>query len=83
MAGYDDEQKFDAAAPDLITVEGLGPRIHCPYLAIGGEDDELTGLETTFALLDDITAPPSLPPRSPRGRPRRVGSRAIAGRRGS
>ena len=60
MAGYDDEQKFDAAAPDLITVEGLRPRIHCPYLAIGGEDDELTALETTFTLLDDITAPKEL-----------------------
>jgi len=24
MAGYDDEHEFDAAAPDLVTVEGLG-----------------------------------------------------------
>lgn len=60
MAGYDDEHEFDAAAADLITVEGLGKLIHCPYLAIGGEDDELTALETTFALLDDISAPKEL-----------------------
>jgi hypothetical protein len=60
MAGYDDEHEFDAAASDLITVEGLGKLIHCPYLAIGGEDDELTALETTFALLDDISAPKEL-----------------------
>jgi fermentation-respiration switch protein FrsA (DUF1100 family) len=60
MAGYEDEQAFDAAAPDLITVEGLGERIRCPYLAIGGEDDELTAMETTFALLDDISAPKEL-----------------------
>jgi hypothetical protein len=60
MAGYDDEDKFDAVAPDLVTVEGLGKLIHCPYLAVGGEDDELTALEPTFALLDDIAAPKEL-----------------------
>jgi dienelactone hydrolase len=60
MAGYDDEDEFDAAAQDLVTVEGLGELIHCPYLAIGGEDDELTALEPTFALLDDISAPKEL-----------------------
>ena len=60
MAGYQDEQAFDAAAPQLITVEGLGKSIRCPYLAIGGEDDELTAMETTFALLDDISAPKEL-----------------------
>jgi fermentation-respiration switch protein FrsA (DUF1100 family) len=60
MAGYDDEEEFDAAAPDLVTVEGLGELIHCPYLAIGGEDDELAALEPTFALLDDISAPKEL-----------------------
>jgi pimeloyl-ACP methyl ester carboxylesterase len=60
MSGYEDEQAFDAAAPDLITVQGLGGRIRCPYLAIGGEDDELTAMETTFALLDDIPAPKEL-----------------------
>jgi len=60
MAGYDDEHEFDAAARDLVTVEGLGELIHCPYLAIGGEDDELTALEPTVALLDDISAPKEL-----------------------
>ncbi|MFI9601956.1 alpha/beta hydrolase family protein [Streptomyces sp. NPDC052043] len=60
MAGYDDENEFDAAASDLITVEGLGKLVHCPYLAIGGEDDELTALESTFALLDDVSAPKEL-----------------------
>ena len=60
MTGFDDEHEFDAAVKDLVTVEGLGKLIHCPYLAIGGEDDELTALETTFALLDDISAPKEL-----------------------
>jgi hypothetical protein len=60
MAGYDDEHEFDAAAPDLVTVDGLGKLIRCPYLAIGGEDDELTALEPTFTLLDDISAPKEL-----------------------
>ena len=35
-------------------------RAACPFLAIGGEDDELTALETTFALTDDISAPKEL-----------------------
>jgi hypothetical protein len=60
MAGYEDEQEFDEAARDLVTVDGLGKLIRCPYLAIGGEDDELTALEPTFALLDDISAPKEL-----------------------
>jgi fermentation-respiration switch protein FrsA (DUF1100 family) len=60
MAGYDDEDEFDRAVSGLISVEGLGPLVHCPYLAIGGEDDELTALEPTFALLDDIPAPKEL-----------------------
>ena len=60
MAGYEDEDAFDQAAPALITVEGLGGKIRCPFLAIGGEDDELTALETTFALIDDISAPKEL-----------------------
>lgn len=60
MAGFDEEPEFDAAASELITVEGLGKLIRCPYLAIGGEDDELTAMETTFALIDDISAPKEL-----------------------
>jgi hypothetical protein len=59
-AGYDEEHELDAAAPDVVTVDGLGKLILCPYLAIGGDDDELTALEPTFALLDDISVPKEL-----------------------
>ena len=59
MAGYDDEQKFDAAAPDLITVEGLG-LTPSPSLRSAARMTSSPRAETTFALLDGVAAPKGL-----------------------
>jgi dienelactone hydrolase len=59
MAGIDDEAAFDAFAPS-ISLRGLGQRVRCPYLVIAGEDDELSPIEHTYALLDEVAAPREL-----------------------
>lgn len=56
MAGYRDEDAFDAFAARLdLTGEvgGLG----CPYLVLAGEDDELSPLEHTLRLLRAVPTP--------------------------
>jgi dienelactone hydrolase len=59
MANLPDEDEFDAFARqmDLRPVAG---EIHAPYLVLAGEDDELSPLENTFALLHEIPAPAQL-----------------------
>lgn len=59
MAGYDDEDEFDAFAAKL-TLEGLGAKIQCPYLSVAGEDDNLSPIACTCKLHDDIRAPNTL-----------------------
>ena len=39
MAGFHDEDKFDAFAKTL-TLDGLAGKITCPYLSVAGEDDD-------------------------------------------
>ncbi len=56
MAGYEDEDEFDRFA-ETLTLEGVGERVRCPYLALAGEDDHLSPVEYTYQLLDTITAP--------------------------
>ena len=56
MAGYEDEQKFDIFARTL-TLDGIGAKIQCPFLMVGGEDDELSPVEHSYTLHKEITAP--------------------------
>jgi dipeptidyl aminopeptidase/acylaminoacyl peptidase len=59
MAGYTDEDEFDSFAQS-ISLKGVGQQVRCPYLVIAGEDDELSPIEHTYALLDDMTCPREL-----------------------
>ena len=59
MAGYEDEAAFDAFA-EKLTLEGLGARIRCPYLIVAGEDDDLSPIEHTHKLYDEIAGPKTL-----------------------
>ncbi|MAF47434.1 MAG: alpha/beta hydrolase [Rhodospirillales bacterium] len=56
MAGYNDEAAFDKFAKTL-TLEGLGAKINRPVLFVAGEKDELSPIEHTYALCEDIAAP--------------------------
>ena len=56
MAGYEDEEKFDEFARTL-TLEGVGEKIRCPFLMLGGEDDELSPVEYSYALYNSIKSP--------------------------
>jgi dienelactone hydrolase len=56
MAGYENDAAFDAFA-EKLTLEGLGPRIACPYLIVAGEDDDLSPIEHSYRLYDEIAGP--------------------------
>lgn len=59
MAGYNDEDAFDEFAKKL-TLEGLGAKITCPYLSVAGGDDDLSPIEHTYKLHDEIKSPNTL-----------------------
>lgn len=59
MAGYDDEVAFDAFAKKL-TLEGLGAKIRCPCLIVAGEDEDLSPIEHSYKLYDEIAAPKTI-----------------------
>src|SRR5487761_32965 len=59
MAGCDDEDKFDRFAQTLSLKE-MGEKISCPYLAIAGEDDQLSPIQYTYDLLNSIKSPKEL-----------------------
>lgn len=59
MAGYDDEAEFDKFIQG-ITADGLGASVTCPYLVCCGEDDDWSSIESTFAVLNDVTTPKEL-----------------------
>lgn len=59
MAGYEDDAAFDEFAKKL-TLAGLGPRITAPYLIVAGEDDDLSPIEYTHRLYDEIAGPKTL-----------------------
>ncbi|HLI09628.1 MAG TPA: alpha/beta hydrolase [Ktedonobacteraceae bacterium] len=59
MAGYEDEEAFDAFTQTL-TLRGVGATITCPFLVVAGEDDELSPIEYTYELLEEIKAPKEL-----------------------
>jgi dienelactone hydrolase len=59
MAGYEDDAAFNDFAKKL-TLEGLGSRITAPYLIVAGEDDDLSPIEHTHRLYDEIAGPKTL-----------------------
>nr|WP_239522076.1 alpha/beta fold hydrolase [Geodermatophilus sabuli] len=56
MAGFSDEEEFDRWAAKLDVLP-LAERVTAPYLAIAGEDDELSPVEHTYRLLDAMQTP--------------------------
>ena len=56
MAGFDDERRFDAFKNKFTLLPQAG-RIKCPVLIQAGEDDELSPIEFSHALLDRIKTP--------------------------
>lgn len=59
MTGHTDEAEFDRFARTL-TWRGHAERLRMPYLAVAGEDDELSPLEWTRDLLDAVQGPRQL-----------------------
>ncbi len=59
MAGYDDEAAFDRFCRK-IDLRPVAPKIQCPYMAIAGENDQLSPIEHTERLFERITAPKRL-----------------------
>jgi fermentation-respiration switch protein FrsA (DUF1100 family) len=56
MAGFDDEEKFDAFARQF-TIMPVLDKIKCPVLVQGGEDDELSPIEHSAALVEKLKVP--------------------------
>ena len=59
MAGYEDEAEFDTFIQG-VNSHGLGEKVTCPYLVCCGEDDDWSSIESTFAVLNDVTTPKEL-----------------------
>lgn len=59
MSGISDEAAFDAFARD-IDLRPLAARIACPYMVVAGEKDQLSPIEHTEALFEQIHAPKKL-----------------------
>jgi len=56
MAGYDDEERFDAFAWQFNILPAAG-EIKCPVLVQGGEDDELSPIEHSAAMVERLKVP--------------------------
>ena len=56
MAGIDDEREFDRLAAAMTTL-GLGPSIRCPALMGVAEYDQLSYLDDSLALFDELGGP--------------------------
>lgn len=59
MAGMEDEEAFDAFRMGF-TLKDVGREVNAPYLCIAGEDDDLSPIDHTYALLDEIPGPKEL-----------------------
>jgi len=59
LSGFDDEAAFDAFALTL-TLDDVAPRVTCPYLAVVGEEDDLSPAAHTWRLLERISGPTEL-----------------------
>ena len=60
MAGYDDEDRFDAEVVSGMTLDGYLEKIRCPTLLSTGEYDPLSPLEDAIAAFDALKAPKEL-----------------------
>ncbi len=58
MAGYGDEAEFDRFV-QTFSLDGIGARLHCPYLVVAGRRDELSPINT-YRLLHEVEAPKEL-----------------------
>jgi dipeptidyl aminopeptidase/acylaminoacyl peptidase len=56
MAGYEDEDDFDSFV-ETFSLRGAGAELRCPYLVVAGERDELSPLEHTYRLLEEVGTP--------------------------
>jgi hypothetical protein len=56
MTDIHDESRFDAFARTL-DLRDVAANVTCPYLAVAGEDDELSPIRHTFELAGRIPAP--------------------------
>ncbi len=59
MAGYEDEDEFDRFV-QTFSLHGIGARLRCPYLVVAGQRDELSPIEHTYRLLQEVEAPKEL-----------------------
>jgi dipeptidyl aminopeptidase/acylaminoacyl peptidase len=59
LSGFDGEAAFDAFAPTL-TLDDVAPQVTCPYLAVVGEQDDLSPIAHTWRLLERISGPTEL-----------------------
>lgn len=59
MAGYDSEEAFDKFAKSL-TWEPWAPKVTQPFLAIVGQNDELSPVQYAYDLYDALTCPKTL-----------------------
>jgi len=53
MAGYEDEDEFDRFAR-TFSLRGVGEKLPCPYLVVAGDRDELSPIEHTYRLLEEV-----------------------------
>lgn len=56
MSGYSNEAEFDKFIQG-INSEGLAAKVKCPYLVVGGEDDDFASIESVFEFLNEVKAP--------------------------
>jgi len=56
MSGYTDEAEFDKFIQGINSY-GLGAKVTCPYLVVGGEDDDFASIESAFDVLNEVTVP--------------------------
>ncbi len=59
MAGHEDEDEFDRFMA-AFSLRGVGAELACPYLVVAGERDELSPIEHTYQLLDEVRTPKEL-----------------------
>ena len=60
MAGYDDEDKFDAEVAQHMTTRGLLEKVTCPTLLATGEYDPLSPLEDAIEAFGELKVPKEL-----------------------
>ena len=59
MCGFEDEAKFDTFVKGF-DLRKIAPKVKCPYMIVAGEDDQLSPVEHTYRLFEQIKAPKRL-----------------------